>query len=91
MTLEEAFIRSCNTVFAALGAAVGAAGLAGRLRPVDMLLPPTPVIEESERPWAIERVSPQLEHEEPVEIAALQILNVMEGYDVAGAGFGMVR
>jgi hypothetical protein len=40
----------------ALGAAVGAAGLAGRLRPVDMLLPMAPA-SEAERPWAIERVS----------------------------------
>ncbi len=61
-------VRSADRLCAALGAAVGAAGLAGRLRPVDMLLPPTPVIEESERPWAIERVSPQLERQEPVEI-----------------------
>jgi hypothetical protein len=65
-------VRSADRLCAALGAAVGAAGLAGRLRPVDMLLPPTPVIEESERPWAIERVSPQLEHEEPVEIGPVR-------------------
>jgi hypothetical protein len=41
----------------ALGAAVGAAGLAGRLRPVDMLLPVASTSNELERPWAIERVS----------------------------------
>jgi hypothetical protein len=41
----------------ALGAAVGAAGLAGRLRPVDMLLPVASTSDELERPWAIERVS----------------------------------
>jgi hypothetical protein len=41
----------------ALGAAVGAAGLAGRLRPVDMLLPVASTADELERPWAIERVS----------------------------------
>lgn len=40
----------------ALGAAVGAAGLAGRLRPVDMVLP-TIATSEIERPWAIERLS----------------------------------
>ncbi len=41
----------------ALGAAVGAAGLAGRLRPVDMLLPVVTASDELERPWAIERLS----------------------------------
>jgi hypothetical protein len=41
----------------ALGAAVGAAGLAGRLRPVDMLLPMVAPASDAERPWAIERVS----------------------------------
>jgi hypothetical protein len=41
----------------ALGAAVGAAGLAGRLRPVDMLTPLTPSIDPRDRPWAVERVS----------------------------------
>jgi hypothetical protein len=41
----------------ALGAALGAAGLAGRLRPVDMLLPVVTTSSELERPWAIERVS----------------------------------
>jgi hypothetical protein len=41
----------------ALGAAVGAAGLAGRLRPVDVLSPTgTPPAAEVRRPWAIERV-----------------------------------
>lgn len=41
----------------ALGAAVGAAGLAGRLRPVDMLLPVLTASSRVERPWAIERVT----------------------------------
>jgi hypothetical protein len=41
----------------ALGAALGAAGLAGRLRPVDMLLPLPAASNELDRPWAIERVS----------------------------------
>lgn len=41
----------------ALGAALGAAGLAGRLRPVDMLLPVLTTTNDDERPWAIERVS----------------------------------
>ena len=41
----------------ALGAALGAAGLAGRLRPVDMQTPATTGSNDFERPWAIERVS----------------------------------
>ena len=41
----------------ALGAAVGAAGLAGRLRPVDMLTPLAPAIDPGDRPWAVERMS----------------------------------
>ena len=41
----------------ALGAAVGAAGLAGRLRPVDMLLAVVTASSGIERPWAIERVT----------------------------------
>jgi hypothetical protein len=65
-------VRSGDRLAVALGAAVGAAGLAGRLRPVDMLLPPTPVIDESERPWAIERISPQLEHTEPGKIGPVR-------------------
>lgn len=40
----------------ALGAALGAAGLAGRLRPVDMVTPTT-VASSLDRPWAVERVS----------------------------------
>ena len=41
----------------ALGAAVGAAGLTGRLRPVDVLLPMATALNPFDRPWAIERVS----------------------------------
>jgi hypothetical protein len=41
----------------ALGAALGAAGLAGRLRPVDVLAPVVVESSRIERPWAIERVS----------------------------------
>lgn len=50
-------LRSAQRQCVALGAALGAAGLAGRLRPVDMLLPAVTVSDEIERPWAIERVS----------------------------------
>lgn len=41
----------------ALGAAVGAAGLSGRIRPIDMTIPVVPVADVSDRPWAIERLS----------------------------------
>jgi hypothetical protein len=46
-------VRQC----VALGAAVGAAGLAGRLRPVDMLMPVASTSDGLDRPWAIERVA----------------------------------
>lgn len=49
-------IRSPQRQCVALGAAIGAAGLAGRLRPIDMLLPSVQA-PTTERPWAIERVS----------------------------------
>ena len=52
----------------ALGAALGAAGLAGRLRPVDMLLPVATTSNEADRPWAIERVSNFPTPQEPTTI-----------------------
>jgi hypothetical protein len=50
-------LRAPGRVAIALGAAVGAAGLAGRSRPVDVLAPATVRDEDRPRPWAIERVS----------------------------------
>lgn len=41
----------------ALGAAVGAAGLAGRLRPIDIVAVNASAFSDLARPWAIERVS----------------------------------
>jgi hypothetical protein len=49
-------LRSPQRQCVALGAAVGAAGLTGRLRPVDVVLPAT-TTHDVEHPWAIERVS----------------------------------
>jgi hypothetical protein len=49
-------LRAPQRVVVALGAAVGAAGLAGRLRPVDVLAPTNQVPDVLPRPWAIERV-----------------------------------
>lgn len=48
-------LRAPQRVAVALGAAVGAAGLAGRLRPVDVLSS-IRTVRQTERPWAIERV-----------------------------------
>jgi len=50
-------LRSPERQCVALGAAVGAAGLAGRLRPVDMVLGRIEAAPGDERPWAVERVS----------------------------------
>lgn len=50
-------VRASQRQCVALGAAIGAAGLAGRLRPVDILMPEASTSSEFERPWAIERVS----------------------------------
>ncbi len=50
-------LRSPQRQCVALGAAVGAAGLAGRLRPVDVVFASARAPHEIERPWAIERIS----------------------------------
>jgi hypothetical protein len=50
-------LRSPQRQAVALGAAVGAAGLAGRLRPVDVLAPTYNAPATVRRPWAIERVT----------------------------------
>jgi len=49
-------LRAPQRVAVALGAATGAAGLAGRLRPVDVLTPTNQVSDSSTNPWAIERI-----------------------------------
>lgn len=55
----------------ALGAALGAAGLAGRLRPVDMVTA-TGVASTVERPWAVERVSALPPRPEPTTIGPVR-------------------
>lgn len=50
-------LRSPDRQCVALGAALGAAGLAGRLRPVDIVTPLEPATPPVDRPWAVERVS----------------------------------
>lgn len=49
--------RSPQRQAVALGAAVGAAGLAGPLRPVDMIISSVAVDDQFDRPWAIEQLS----------------------------------
>ena len=56
----------------ALGAALGAAGLAGRLRPVDMVLPPVSAGRDIERPWAVERLSSLPDAPEPETIGPVK-------------------
>ncbi|MGB7877375.1 MAG: hypothetical protein WBL31_01345, partial [Ilumatobacteraceae bacterium] len=50
-------LRSPQRQCVAIGAAVGAAGLAGRLRPVDVLVPASSAADPLDRPWAVEKVS----------------------------------
>lgn len=50
-------LRSPARMCVALGAAVGAAGLAGRLRPVDVIDTISAPLDTSGHPWAIERMS----------------------------------
>lgn len=59
--------RSAQRQAVALGAAIGAAGLAGPLRPVDMIIPIVAVDDQFDRPWAIEELSslPELEPGSP--------------------------
>ena len=50
-------LRAPARVCVALGAAVGAAGLAGRLRPVDVVDAPATAVGSLEYPWVVERLS----------------------------------
>lgn len=58
--------RSPQRQAVALGAAVGAAGLAGPLRPVDMIISSVAVDDQFDRPWAIEELSALPDHEPDV-------------------------
>lgn len=64
-------IRSAERQCVALGAAVGAAGLAGRARPVDVQMPVAADI-ETERPWAIERLTELSESAPPARVGAVK-------------------
>ena len=50
-------LRASERQCVALGAAVGAAGLSGRLRPVDIVTVESSTAARRQRPWAIERMS----------------------------------
>lgn len=60
-------LRSAQRQAVALGAGVGAAGLAGPLRPVDMIISAAAVDDQFDRPWAIEEMSalPAIESDAP--------------------------
>lgn len=51
----------------ALGAAIGAAGLSGRLRPVDIVTVEASAAARRQRPWAIERMSDLAPPSEPAQ------------------------
>ncbi len=65
-------IRAPERQCVALGAAIGAAGLAGRLRPIDMLLPMVTTAELAQRPWAIERMSTLPQRTDPTPATSVQ-------------------
>ncbi len=50
-------LRAARRIGVALGAAYGAAGVFGRLRPVDLVTPTRPVIDTVQRPWTLERMT----------------------------------
>jgi hypothetical protein len=65
-------IRAPERQCVALGAAIGAAGLSGRLRPIDMLLPMVTTAELAQRPWAIERMSTLPQRTDPTPATSVQ-------------------
>lgn len=66
--------RSPQRQAVALGAAVGAAGLAGPLRPVDMMISNVSVDDQFDRPWAVEELSPLPVHEPEVAAGGVRRL-----------------
>ncbi len=67
-------LRAAPRQCVALGAALGAAGLVGRLRPVDITLANIATSAETERPWAIERLSDLPSTDVPATIGATKRL-----------------
>ncbi len=60
-------LRAPQRVAVALGAAIGAAGLAGRLREVDVLTPLRPTADIVDRPWAVERLADVADRPKPTK------------------------
>lgn len=50
-------LRAARRIGVAIGASLGAAGLFGRLRPVDVVTATRPIIESARRPWTLERLA----------------------------------
>lgn len=65
-------MRSPQRQCVAIGAAMGAAGLAGRLRPVDVLVPASSPVDSLDRPWAVERVSTLPPRSDPTSIGPVK-------------------
>ena len=65
-------LRSPQRQGVALGAAAGAAGLAGTIRPVDMTVATTRDAPQFDRPWAIERMSDLPDVETPAPAGKLK-------------------
>ncbi|MFK8025438.1 MAG: hypothetical protein AB8G26_15880 [Ilumatobacter sp.] len=59
--------RSARRQVVALGAAVGASGLAGPMRPVDIVATGANYDHQFDRPWAVERVRPIVPNPTPVD------------------------
>lgn len=72
-------LRAPQRVVVALGAAIGAAGLAGRLRSVDVVAPTTQIPDLMPRPWAVERVTTEAPVAERATPTAFQQLRARIG------------
>jgi len=64
-------LRAAQRIAVALGSAVGAAGLAGRLRPVDVMSPAPDIGGSIPKPWAIERIMDEAMKVEPSAPSAI--------------------
>jgi hypothetical protein len=72
-------LRAPQRVVVALGAAVGAAGLAGRLRSVDVIAPTAQLPDMMPRPWAVERVATEAPVAERATPTAFQRMRAKVG------------
>ncbi|MEM9745573.1 MAG: hypothetical protein AAF945_02670 [Actinomycetota bacterium] len=70
--MPDSDVRSAVRQAASLGAAAGAAGLAGSLRPVDIIGPAIGTDDGFDRPWAVERMSDLPPVDEPASPSVLR-------------------